>query len=375
MMPNEVSEKPGKDTMGMEMVPFEIEDAGTASEVGGRAVVKISTERQQLIGVRTGIVEIQSIHKLIRAPGRVEYAEPNISLVTVKFEGWIEKLIVNSTGRLVRRGEPLFEIYSPDLVAAQQEYLLALRARELPGSAGLSVLSSARERLKLWGITDRQVEELERSGQVKKTLTVFAPISGFVIEKNVLEGQKIMPGENLFKIADLSSVWVVGEIYESELPFIKKGQDAVITLTSFPGETFLGKIIHIYPYLNPETRTNSVRIEVGNPELRLKPAMSANLELHVDLGSRLAIPADAVLPAGVRNFAFVRRGDGYFEPREVRLGVKGEGFTEVLGGVAAGEIVVTSANFLIDSESSLKAALQQMSGGASGAGTGEHQHR
>ncbi len=373
MNPKEISDRPGKDSMGMEMVPFEVEEVAP-SQVSGRAAVKISAERQQLIGVRTDTARIQPIHRLVKAVGRIDYAEPNISLVTLKFDGWIEKLIVNSTGRLVGRGEPLLEIYSPDLVAVQQEYLLALKAKDLPGSAGLSVLNSAREKLRLWDITDAQVENLERTGQIKRTLMIYAPISGFVIEKNVLAGQKIMAGENLFKIADLSRVWVIGDIYEYELPFIKKGQDATILLASFPGETFTGKITYIYPYLNAETRTNSVRIEVGNPGFKLKPAMYANLEVHVDYGARLAVPADAVLDAGAHNFAFVDKGDGYLEPREVKLGVKGENLYEVLAGISEGERVVTSANFLVDSESSLKAALQQMTQAAPGAGKEEPQH-
>jgi Cu(I)/Ag(I) efflux system membrane fusion protein/cobalt-zinc-cadmium efflux system membrane fusion protein len=359
MNPNEISDKPGKDSMGMEMVPFEVEEAGP-SAVRGRVAVRISPERQQLIGVRTAIVKRQDIHKLVRAVGRVDYAEPNISLVTLKFEGWIERLFVNSTGRLVRRGEALFEIYSPDLVSAQQEYLLALKAREITGISGLSVLASAREKLKLWDITEQQVEHLERTGEIKRTLTIFAPISGFVIEKAVLLGQKVRPGENLYKIADLSSVWVLGDIYEYELPFVKKGQDVMISLSYFPGETFSGEITYIYPYLNAETRTIRVRVEVKNPEFKLKPEMYANLEVDVDYGTKLAIPADAVLDAGVKNVTFVDKGDGYFEPQEVKLGVKGEGVYEVLAGVTDGEKVVTSANFLVDSESSLKAALQQM---------------
>jgi len=374
MNPNEISDKPGKDSMGMQMVPFEVEEGGEVSEVGGRIAVKISPERQQLIGVKSEKLRIQPIHKLIRAVGRIDYAEPNISLVTLKFEGWVEDLFVNSTGRFVRKGDRLLDIYSPDLVAAQQEYLLAMKANDLPGGSGLSVLKSARERLKLWNISDEQVENLERTGEVKKTLMLYAPISGFVIEKEVLQGQKIMPGENLFKIADLSRVWVSGEIYEYELPFIKPGQEANVSLSYFPGETFSGKITYVYPYLNPETRTVKVRIEMQNPGFKLKPEMYANLEVQVDYGSRLAIPADAVIDAGEKKIAFVDRGDGYLEPREVKLGVKGEGIYEVLAGVAEGEKVVTSANFLIDSESSLKAALKQMTQGQSVEGKRENQH-
>jgi len=369
MLPNEVSDRPGKDSMGMDMVPFEVEEIETITEVGGRIQVKISPERQQLIGIKTAVVKSQPIHTLIRAVGRVDYAEPNISIINLKFDGWVEKLFVNSTGRSVRKGEPLFDIYSPDLVSAQQEYLIAIKAEKTIGEAS-TLLKSAREKLRLWDVTDSQVEELERTGQFKKTETVYAPGSGIVIEKNVIQGQKIMAGENLFKIADLSRVWILGEIYEYELPFIKTGQEAIISLSYYPGESFAGKIIYIYPYLKPETRTNQVRIEVGNPGLRLKPEMFANLEIHVDYGTKLTVPSDAVLDAGETKIVFVAKGDGYFEPRPVTLGVRGKDIYEVLGGLSDGENVVTSANFLIDSESSLKAALSRMTATPAG----EHKH-
>jgi multidrug efflux pump subunit AcrA (membrane-fusion protein) len=369
MMPNEVSDKPGKDSMGMDMVPFEVEESGTVSEVGGRIQVKVSAERQQLIGIKTAVVKSQPIHKLIKAVGRVDYAEPNISIVNLKFDGWVEKLFVNSTGRAVRKGEPLFDIYSPELVAAQQEYLIALKAGATLGDSS-SLLKSAREKLRLWGVTDSQVEELGQAGQFKKTVTVYAPGSGIVTEKNVIQGQKIMAGENLYKIADLSRVWILGEIYEYELPFIKTGQEAKISLSYYPGESFAGKIIYIYPYLKPETRTNQVRIEVANPGLKLKPEMFASLEIHVDYGTRLTVPVDAVLDAGESKIVFVAKGDGYFEPREVKLGVRGQDMYEVLDGLGDGENVVTSANFLVDSESSLKAALSRMAQPVAG----EHKH-
>ncbi|MDP2915900.1 MAG: efflux RND transporter periplasmic adaptor subunit [Candidatus Aminicenantes bacterium] len=369
MTPNEVSDKPGKDSMGMDMVPFEVEERGAVTEVGGRIQVKISPERQQLIGIKTAPVRSQPIHKLIKAVGRVDYAEPNLSIVNLKFDGWVEKLFVNSTGRAVRKGEPLFDIYSPDLLAAQQEYLIALKAGAVLGDAS-TILKSAREKLRLWDIPDREVEELGRTGQTKKTVTIHSPGSGIVIEKSVLQGQKIMSGENLFKIADLSRVWILGEIYEYELPFIKTGQEAKISLSSYPGESFAGRITYIYPYLKPETRTNQVRIEADNPGLKLKPEMFANLEIHVDYGTKLTVPSDAVLDAGGIKIVFVSKGDGYFEPREVKLGVRGNDMYEVLGGVSNGENVVTSANFLIDSESSLKAALSRMTK----ASPGEHKH-
>jgi len=365
MNPSEVSDKPGEDSMGMDMVPFEVEESGAVSEVGGRIQVKISPERQQLIGIKTAVVKSQPIHKLIKAVGRVDYVEPNISIVNLKFDGWVEKLYANSTGRAVRKGEPLFDIYSPDLVAAQQEYLIALKAGATLGDAS-SILKSAREKLRLWDVTDSQVEELGRTGQFKKIVTVYSPGSGIVIEKNVLQGQKIMAGETLFKIADLSRVWILGEIYEYELPFIKTGQEAKISLSYYPGESFAGTITYIYPYLKSETRTNQVRIEVANPGLKLKPEMFAYLEIHVNYGTKLTVPSDAVLDAGDTKIVFVAKGDGYFEPREVKLGVRGQDMYEVLSGVSNGENVVTSANFLIDSESSLKTALNRMTKTAAG---------
>ncbi len=359
MNPNEISDKPGKDSMGMDMVPFEVEEAPGPGEVEGRIRVKISAERQQLIGVKTALVGRQDIQKLLRVVGLVDYAEPNLSTVSLKFDGWIETLHVNATGIQVRAGQPLFEIYSPDLIAAEQEYLIALKAGETLTDAA-SLLRASREKLSLWNVTDSQIAALARTGQPARTLTIAAPVSGTVIEKNVLQGQKVMAGENLFKIADLSRVWIIGEVYEYELPFIKTGDEAKVALNAYPGRVFSGKIAYIYPYLKPDTRTNQVRIEARNPEGLLKPGMFANLEIHVDYGTMLAVPADAVLSSGVDNFVFVAAGDGYFEPRRVKLGVKGPSFTEVVEGVAEGESVVTSANFLIDSESSLKAALAKM---------------
>ncbi len=365
MNPNEVSDHPGKDSMGMEMVPFEVEESGGVSEIGGRIQVKISAQRQQLIGVKTAAIRPQAIQKLIQTVGTVDYAEPNISFVNLKFDGWVEKLFVDSTGRAVRKGEPLFDIYSPDLVAAEQEYLIALKAGQTLGDAA-SLLKSAREKLRLWNITDAQIEELGRTGEAPRTITVYSPGSGIVVEKSVLQGQKVMSGENLYKIADLSRVWIIGEVYEYELPFIKTGLEVKASLSYYPGESFSGKIAYIYPYLKPETRTNQVRIEAPNAGLKLKPGMFANLEVSVDYGTKLAVPADAVLDAGVKKFVFVAKGDGYFEPREVTLGVTGSGIYEVLGGVTEGENVVTSANVLVDSESSLKAALAQMTKASAG---------
>ncbi len=366
MNPSEISDKPGKDSMGMDMVPFEVEEGGQAQTVSGRVTVRISPERQQLIGVKTAILGIQSIRRTARVVGRVAYAEPRVAFVNLKFDGWVESLHVDRMGQQVRKGEALLDIYSPELVAAEEEYLLAVKARNTLGDAGSSLLRAAREKLEFWDIPDEQLAELERTGKARRTLTIYAPLAGFVIEKNVLRGQKVMAGENLFKIADLSRVWVLGDVYEYELPFLKTGQDVAMTLAAFPGEEFHGAIAFIYPYLNPETRTNTIRVDVANPGYRLKPEMYANLSIQEDLGRRLAVPVDAIISSGQESFAFVDRGDGYLEPRRVRLGAKGADVYEVLSGLTEGEKVVTSANFLVDSESSLKAALQQMTQGSAG---------
>jgi Cu(I)/Ag(I) efflux system membrane fusion protein/cobalt-zinc-cadmium efflux system membrane fusion protein len=378
MNPNEVSDRPGKDSMGMEMEPFELEESPAVSTVEGRSIVKISPEKQQIIGVKTGIVEKRKLVKKINTVGRVDYVEPELKFVNTKFEGWVEKLYIDYTGQFVRKGTPLAEIYSPELVSTQQEYLLAYKTQKNKQkdnvtdiiSSNFTIIDSARQRLKLWDITDDQIRKLEEKGEIKKTLTVHSPVNGFVIEKNVLQGQKIMPGENLYKIADISTVWIYGDVYEYEIPLIKHGQGVNITLSYFPGETFKGKVDYIYPYLNQETRTNRVRILAENPGFELKPGMYANLELMVDYGTKLVVPFSAVLDSGERKYVFVDIGDGYFEPREVKLGISTDDYYEVLEGLKEGERVVTSATFLIDSESSLKSAIEQM--GKPGEGHASH---
>lgn len=368
MNPNEVSDKPGKDSMGMEMEAFEMEETPTVSNVKDRSTIKITPEKQQIIGVKTGTVELRKLEKRIRTVGRVDYVEPELAFINTKFEGWIEKLYIDYTGQFVKKGENLAEIYSPELLSTQQEYLLAYKSlkssenKEVTDniSSNLSILDSAKQRLKLWDITDDQIKRLEEKGEIKKTLTIHSPVNGFVIEKNVIQGQKIMPGENLYKIADISRVWIYGDIYEYEIPLIKIGQEAKITLSYFPGEIFTGRVSYIYPYLNTETRTNRIRIDAENPEFKLKPDMYANLEVHVDYETKPTIPQEALLDSGEKKYVFIDIGDGYFEPREVKIGISSDDYYEVVEGLNEGEKVVTSATFLIDSESSLKAALEQM---------------
>ena len=344
-----------------------IKKEGKVQEIAP-GTVQISPERQQLIGVRFGTVEKRTLQKVIRTVGRIDYDEKRIGIVSPKIGGWIEELYVDFTGRFVRKGEPLLTIYSPELVSTQEEYLLALKAKQdwskSPFSevaeGGNLLAESARRRLKLWDISDAQIKELEESREPKKTLTLYSPFTGHVLEKMVNKGQFVDAGMALFKIADLSVVWLIADIYESELSAIRVGQQAAIQMSYYPGETFTGKAIYIFPYMDAQTRTAKVRYEFANPHGKLKPEMFANVEITVRLGDKLAVPEGAVIDTGVRKVVIVDRGSGYFEPREVRLGAKAGDVFEVLDGLKAGERVVTSANFLIDSESKLKEAVGGM---------------
>jgi membrane fusion protein, copper/silver efflux system len=358
------------DDMEMKNLSIEsIQKEGKMQEVAP-GTVQISPEKQQLIGVKFGTVEMRPLEKIIRTVGRVDYDEKRIVTVSPKIGGWIEDLYVDFTGRFVSKGEPLLTIYSPELVSTQEEYLIALRAKkdlakspfpEVAGS-GNSLAESAKRRLKLWDISDDQIKALEESGQVKKTLTLHSPFSGFVLEKAAYNGMNVMPGIALFKLADLSVVWLYADIYEYELPFIRLGQQASVQLSYIPGEIFTGKAIYIYPSLNPETRTAKVRFEIPNPHGKLKPEMYANVEIKVHLGQKLAVPEGAIIDTGIRQLAIIDKGNGYFEPREVKVGSKVDNYYEVIKGLKAGERVVTSANFLIDSESKLKEAVGGMAG-------------
>ncbi len=366
----ETATKPGETEMEMKGLTMEsIQKQGKVQEVSP-GTVQISPERQQLIGVKFGTVEMKPLEKIIRTVGRVDYDEKRIVTVSPKVGGWIEDLYVDFTGKYVREGEPLLTIYSPELVSTQEEYLLALRAKksltkspfpEVAGS-GESLAESAKRRLKLWDISDDQIKVLEESGQAKKTLTLYSPFSGFVLEKSAYKGMNLMPGMALYKLADLSVVWLYADIYEYELPFIRLGQQASIQLTYLPGEAFTGKAVYIYPALNPETRTAKVRFEIPNPHEKLKPEMYANVEIKVHLGQKLAVPEGAIIDTGIRQLAIIDKGNGYFEPREVKVGSKVDNYYEVVKGLKAGERVVTSANFLIDSESKLKEAMGGMAG-------------
>lgn len=333
-----------------------------------RAPVRLSPLQQQLIGVTYGTVERRPLRKVVRTVGRVEYDERKLAEVTLKVGGWIQDLYADYTGKLVRKGQPLLTLYSPDLVTAQEEYLLALRTAEklrdsrVPGAreSAESLVQASRTRLHLWNLSPRQIEELEETNQPKLFQTIYSPLGGFVVEKAVLLGRRVEPGMTLYKIADLSTVWVHADIYEYELPLVRTGQVATMTLVSYPGERWQGTVDYIYPSLETQTRTNKVRVVFPNPGTKLKPGMYANIELDVSLGEQLAIPEEAVLYSGTRALVFVAQEEGRLVPREVTLGAQADGYVGILSGLSAGERIVTSGNFLIDSESKLAAAESMM---------------
>lgn len=332
--------------------------------------VNVSPEKQQLVGIRTAVAETRPLLKKIRTVGIVTYDETKVAQVFSKVDGWIEKLVVNYTGKLVEKGQPLFTFYSPELVSTQEEYLLALRAKDTLGSSSLreislgsaSLLEASRRRLALWDISEAQIAELQKNGQPQRTLTFFSPISGFVIKKDAFEGMKVMPDKELYTITDLSTVWVTADIYEFDLANVRLGQRATIALSYFPGQTFSGKLTWVSPVLDEKTRTTKVRLEFPNRDFKLKPEMYANVEIEVDGGRKLAIPDEAVLDSGIRKIVFVDKGEGRYAPVEVKLGGKFDNYYEILSGLSPGERIIASASFLLDSESRLTEAMGAMAG-------------
>ncbi len=365
MNPDEVSDHPGKDSMGMEMVPFTVE-VPKENAPQGLTSVGVSPQEAQRIGLTYGTVGMRALSKTVRTSARIVPDETRLFRVNTKVGGWVDKLYVDTTGQAVRRGQPLLSIYSPDLVASQQELLSALAAaKELEASpdktvasGGRDLVDAAEKRLKLWDVTDAQIESIEKTGRAERDVTLYSPASGFVTEKDVLAGQRVTPGDPLMVIADLSTVWAESDIYESDLPYVKVGMPVEVTLPYWPGKTFEGKVSLLNPFLDPATRTMKARLVIPNKDLDLKPEMYGDAVLSFGLGTRLAIPDSAVLPTGEHNYAFIANEDGSLSPVDVKLGSHAGGYYEVLSGIGDGQRVVTSANFLIDSESSLKAALQ-----------------
>jgi Cu(I)/Ag(I) efflux system membrane fusion protein/cobalt-zinc-cadmium efflux system membrane fusion protein len=366
MLPNEVSDHPGKDSMGMEMVPVEVDQpTSAAGNVTGRAAVTLTDRGRQLIGAQTEVVGETPIRRSIRAVGQVAYDETRMFHVHTKIQGWIEHVFAGAAGDVVRLGDPLLEIYSPDLLASQQEYLVALDNRTRVADATLpgvrdnaqSLVDAARKRLALQDLTDGQIEDLVRTRQAQKTVILYAPLSGTITARNVSHGERIESETSLLDIADLSKVWVLASIYEYDLPFVRVGQEADITLSYLPGLSFHGRIALVSPLVDATTRTIQVRIELENAGLVLKPGMFADVRLTADLGRGLTVPKDAVLRTGGRDLVFVNPSDGVFQPREVTLGLALPDRYEVTGGLAAGERVLSAAAFFVDSESRLKSAL------------------
>jgi len=333
-----------------------------------RAGVSLDLRRQQLIGVRLATVSRQPIARTVRAVGLVKYDERRLADVNVKLDGWIEDLYVDTTGQPVRRGQRLFSLYSPDLVATQQEYVLALETRdrlqgsqvtEARGYADRLVLA-ARQRLESWDVPADVIAALERTREPQKHLVFPSPASGYVIEKTALEGMRVTAGQSLYKVADVSVVWVEADVFERELPFVRTGMGARVTLDALPGEALQGRITYVYPFVEERTRTVRVRVELANRGGRLKPGMYANVQLELESGrgTGLTVPLDAVIDTGRAQFVFVSRGDGYFEPRRVEAGLRLPDAIEIVRGLAEGQQVAGNATFFIDSESQLRAAME-----------------
>ena len=366
---------PKKDEMGMDYVAV-YEDGAPKTTVPTPGLVSISPEKIQTLGVTTTEVVLRSVTRSVRSNGVLRVDETGMRVVAPRFEGWIERLVANQTGQVVRRGDPLMYVYSPELVSAQREYLIAssgthaLAEGEPAAQRGLTALrAGALDRLRNWGVAEGDVRAITSRVEALHTLPVRSPVDGIVLEKMAVEGMRFMPGETLFRIGDLSRIWVIAEVFEQDLGAVRLEQDATIFLDAFPTERFSGRVTFIAPQINAETRTARVRLELANPGLRLKPDMYARVEFVADKSPPMAaVPNSAILDSGKHRVVLVDQGQGRFEPREVQTGVQADGFTAIESGVASGERVVTSANFLIDAESNLNAALGSLGGHAAHGG-------
>ncbi len=381
MDPMVTSPVPRKDEMGMDYLPVYADEVEKARAGGpeGLVTVRVGEEGIRVAGLQTAAAVRDRISRTVRTVGIVTPDETRIRHVHTKTAGWVEKLHVSFTGQLVEKGEPILSLYSPELLASQEEFL---RARETAAKfaasgsesvrrLGQELLFSARRRLELFDVPESFLTEIERTGEPRRAVTLDAPSSGFVTAKGIFEGQQVEPGTELFAVTDLSRVWIEADVYEYEASAVRVRQEAVLTLPYQAGLRLTGRVAYVYPYLNPESRTLKVRFEFQNPDLVLKPAMFADVTLALETGEGVVIPDSAVMDTGVRRVVFVEIATGTFEPREVRLGVRGNGRAQVLSGVAEGEKVVVKANFLLDSESRLRAALTKMTGAAPAAGAHE----
>jgi Cu(I)/Ag(I) efflux system membrane fusion protein len=372
------SDKPGiAPDCGMKLVPvYEGEQSRFENRTLPLGTVQITPEKQQLIGVEYGTAEYETTSDSVRAAARLALDETRIAKVQAKLEGWIDQVFVDFTGKLVKQGDPLLTLYSPEALATQQEYLLAIKAQhqmhdnpvhEMLDSTE-NLVAAAKKRLELWDISDAEIEQIGRTGKILKNLTLDSPISGFVMERNAFSKQRVNADTVLYTVADLSSVWVIADVFEYEAAGVRLGQSATLTLDYLPGRLFHGRVSYILPQVDPATRTLKVRIQFDNPGFVLKPDMYGQVELQTGGARRLMVPQSAVLNSGNEQTVFVDRGSGYFEPRVVKIGAQAGGRIEVLSGLHAGDRIVTSGNFLIDSESQLKTAVGQ------GAENDQHNH-
>ncbi len=369
----DTSPVPKKDATGMDYVPVYDEEVASSANNS----ISISVEKVQKLGVKTERAAMRVLDKTVRAAGRVEADERHIYSIAPKFEGWIDKLYVNTTGESVSKGQALFDVYSPELISAQREYAIAAQGvaslKDADNKRSMQQLAeSSLLRLKNWDISGQQVQELARSEASRRNLTFHAPVNGIVLEKKAVQGMRFMPGETLYQIADLSSVWVLADVFEQDIGLVQVSSKAQVKLDAYPDKRFEGVVSFVYPTLNAATRTVPVRLEIANPKGLLKPAMFAQVEIPaVGKGEVLTVPTSAVIDSGTRQIVLVQLAEGRFEPRTVRLGNRSEDYVEVLNGVAKGEQVVVAANFLIDAESNLKAALGGMSHAHGGSTTQE----
>jgi Cu(I)/Ag(I) efflux system membrane fusion protein len=374
MHPAIIRDQPGDCPIcGMKLVKMASDEPQSEAkeQTEGLATVRIDPTRQQLIGLKTVHVERGEIGGMWRTVGRVAIDETRVRHINVKVSGFVEHLHVDFIGRPVKKGDPLFTIYSPELYAAQEEYLLALRTQKelarggVLAQSGDDLLTSAKKKLELWDIPKAELERLEKTGRASKNLTLYSPISGVVVKKDAVQGMKLDAGAMPYEIVDLSSVWVLADIYESELRFMKVGMPASLSLKAFPERTFKGKVAFIDPMLDPSTRTVKVRIAFANPTGELRPEMFGEVTLSSSSRIALRIPSDALIDSGTKHVVFVALGDGKFAPREVKVGNEAAGYTEIAEGLAEHDEIVTRANFLIDSESRLRASLNALDGSPS----------
>ena len=382
MNPSITSPVPAKDEMGMDFVPVYSDEVAPPGGVEGLATVRVGEESLHFAGIQTTPAKREKVTHSVRTVGIVTADERRIRHVHTKISGWIDKLFINFTGEMVGRGKPILSLYSPELLASQEEFLQAREtaAKFATSSSpdvqklGQELLQSARRRLQLFDVPEGFIAELERTGTPRRTVTLNAPVSGYVLMKGVFEGQQVEPGMELFNVTDLSKVWIEADLYEYETSSVRVGQEASLTLTYDPGVQLRGKVAYVFPYLSPESRTLKVRFDFPNPKLTLKPAMYVDVSLALTTAEGVAIPDSALIDTGIRQVVFVETSPGTFEPRLVKTGIRGEGKVQLLVGVKEGEKVVIRANFLLDSESKLRAAFTKMTGSSAAPGGQHGQH-